>query len=370
MSYVSPMKRTLLSLTGLILILNLSSCLKPDAIFSGDRMANVSFVDVLETGAYARDVFVAGNSIFVAASQAGNQIWQEQEGAMVKVFEPTFDSNPLDDDPALRITVDPVSRLMFTFDKSGGHYKKLNANFDGFDSVYVTGDCIGSDENDGVFGSGGNEDFIAKQLNDSLVAVYVIDKTSNDGFKQYFFNRRLSEPNIFGCEGGYYYWEANNVGSPTYGHNLGMDMKDTLIAISHDEIGVGLYRLDVVDLDTLAVVNTPGETIEVKFYENYLLCANNWAGMGIFSLGQGDSSLTHLADIEVDGWVKQISLWNNMAILSCGENGIFLVNLSDPENPIVDQPIDAGYTYRTFVSGDMIYAATREGVKRYHIESR
>jgi len=59
-----------------------------------------------------------------------------------------------------------------------------------------------------------------------------------------------------------------------------------------------------------------------------------------------------------------------MAILSCGENGIFVVDLSDPENPQVDQAIEAGYTYRTFVSNDMIYAATREGVKRYTIQSR
>ena len=118
------------------------------------------------------------------------------------------------------------------------------------------------------------------------------------------------------------------------------------------------------------LINKLYPVYKFKFYDNYLLSANNWAGMGLFSIGAGDSSLTHLADVEVKGWVKQISLWNDIAVLSCGENGIFLVDLSDPANPKVDQPIDAGYTYRTHVAGDIIYAATREGVKRYHIESR
>ena len=62
-------------------------------------------------------------------------------------------------------------------------------------------------------------------------------------------------------------------------------------------------------------------------------------------------------------------MWNDQAVLSCGENGMFLVDLSDPGAPEVDQAIDAGYTYSTFVMDDIIYAATREGVKRYHIES-
>jgi len=364
MSYVKHMKRIILSASVLILILLLTACLKPDPIDTAFA-SDVYLMDVLETGAYARDVYVVDETIFVAASQIGNQIWQEQsDGTVEKIFEHKFSGNP-----ALRAIVEPETRLMFTFDRTQGFYKKLSPAWDGFDSVYIHHKTWIETSESGLFGSGSNEDFAVRKMNDSLVALYVIDRTSNDGLKQYYFNRYYRAADFL-YEGSYYYWELTNVGSSTGGINLGLDLRDTLMAISHDELGVGLYRLDGVELDTLGVVNTPGEALEVKFYDNYLLSANNWAGMEIFSIGAGDSSLIHLADIEVGGWVKQISIWNDIAVLSCGENGIFLVDLSDPENPQVDQPIDAGYTYRTHVAGDIIYAATREGVKRYHIESR
>ncbi|MCF7825694.1 MAG: hypothetical protein K9M55_03410 [Candidatus Marinimicrobia bacterium] len=358
------MKRIFLATPVFILIISLTACLKPDAIDS-TFASDVYLMDILETGAYARDVYVADGTVFVAASQLGNQIWQEQtDGTMEKTFEHKFSG-----DPALRMIVEPESGLMFTFDRAQGYFKKLAPDLSGFDSVYALHQASIENNESGDFGSGANEDFAVRKLNDSLIALYVIDRTSNDGFKQYYFNRYYHAPEPL-YTGVYYYWEDTNVGTPSGGINLGLDLRGTLVGISHDELGVGLYRLDGVELDTLAVVDTPGEALEVKFYDNYLLSANNWAGMGVFALGTGDSSLTHLADVEVGGWVKQISIWHDIAVLSCGENGIFLVDLSDPENPEVDQPIDAGYTYRTHVAGDIIYAATREGVKRYQIESR
>lgn len=352
------MKRIFAFIPVLFLLFSLVACLKPDSLET-DRLVDISFVEVLETIGYARDVYVLDDKIFVAASQAGNQIWQDQDGNAELIFEHNFSGNP-----ALRVTVEPETGILFAFDRTQGFHKTLNQELSAFDSAYIKFPIWLPLFEQGLFGSGSNEDFVHRKMNDSLVALYVIDRTSNDGLKQYYFNRKYNEFPEF------HYWELSNVGSSTGGRNLGMDLRDTLLAISHDELGVGLYRLDGVNLDTLNVVNTPGESMEVLFHDNYLLCANNWAGMGIFALGDGDTSLTHLADIEVNGWVKQLSIWNDIAILSCGENGIFLVDISDPANPVVDQPIEAGYTYRTFVADDMIYAATRQGVKRYRIESR
>jgi len=282
------MKRLFLSTFVIAMALILSACLKPDAI-EDSSVSDVYLIDVLETGAYARDVYVSGGAVFVAASQIGNQIWQEAaDGTMEKTLEHKFSGNP-----ALRSIVEPDSRLMFTFDKSQGFYKKLSPEFDGFDSVYINHKTWIETSESGLFGSGSNEDFAVRKMNDSLVALYVIDRTSNDGLKQYYFNRYYRAPDFL-YDGAYHYWELSNVGTSTGGINLGLDMRDTLLAISHDELGVGLYRLDGVELDTLGVVDTKGETLEVKFYDNYLLTANNWAGMGIFAIGAGDNSLTHL----------------------------------------------------------------------------
>ena len=340
------------------LLFSLNACLKPDPI-ENDTTVVIRPLERLQTQAYARDVVAHGSKVFVAASEAGNQIWDVSGTEPVQVFQHYFSSNP-----ALRVTVEPETRLLFTFDKSQGFHKTLNADLSAFDPVYMEhADWLPLYEN-GLFGSGSNEDFVARKMNDSLVALYVIDRTSNDGLKQYYFNRKY-ESFI-----GFHYWELNNVGVSTGGINLGLDLQGDLLAISHNELGVGLYALEGVSVDTLATANTEGEALEVKFYNDFLLVANNWAGMGIFAVDTTLGTLTHMADIEVNGWVKQISIWEDMAVLSCGENSIFLVDLSDPEKPRVDQSIDAGYTYVTTVSGDIIYAATREGVKRFQIEHR
>ena len=339
-------------------ILSLSACLKPEPI-EDDTIVDVILMDVLDTRAYARDVVAHGSKVFVAASQAGNQIWDTAGNMPEMVFEHSFSSNP-----ALRVTVEPETKLLFAFDRIQGFHKTLNEDMTAFDSVYINHEIWISLYENGLFGSGSNEDFAARKLNDSLVALYVIDRTSNDGLKQYYFNRGY-ETNL-----GFYYWELVNAGTSTGGINLGLDLKDSLLAISHDELGIGVYSLDGVNLDTLATANTAGEALEVSFFGDYLLSANNWAGMSVFALDAVVGSLTHLADVQVGGWVKQISLWNDIAVLACGENSIFLVDLSDPAKPRVDQWIDAGYTYRTFVQDDVILAATREGVKRYRIEPR
>jgi len=341
-----------------LILLSLNACLKPDPI-ENDTLVDISFMDLMETQAYARDVVAHESKVFVAASQAGNQIWETSGDAPTKVFDHFFSSNP-----ALRVTVEPETRLLFAFDKTQGFHKTLNPELTAFDSVYIKHSIWISLYENGLFGSGANEDFAARKLNDSLVALYVIDRTSNDGLKQYFFNRGYDSFN------GFYYWELVNAGVSTGGINLGLDLRDSLLAISHDELGIGVYRLDGVALDTLATVNTEGEALEVSFYDNYILSANNWAGMGVYALDEVQETLTHIADVEVGGWVKQISLWNDVAVLACGENSIFLVDLSDPAHPKVDQWIDAGYTYRTFIQDDVILAATREGVKRYRIEPR
>ena len=349
------MKRILLLLTILMLILTINACLKPDSIDTFSK-ATLTPIDVIETGGYARDVSAYGDKIFVAASAAGTQIWQDKTDSVELVFEYQFGSSP-----ALALTVEPNYQLILSVSKDQGYLRQLNNDLSAFDSVYINHPNVLIWESE-HFGDQNTKDMASSYINDSLLVLYNTDTDLGDGLRYTYLNR-YTDPFE-----GYYYWEANTIRKYTGEKNYGIDADGSLVASSHGELGVGLYRIESDHCDTLAITDTQGETLEVKFYENYLLAANNWAGMGIFSLNDSDSSLTHLADVEVGGWVKHISVWNDMAILSCGENGMFLVDLSDPENPQVDQAIDAGYTYRSFVAEDVLYAATREGVKRYHIE--
>ena len=357
MSYVKHMKRIILPASVILLTLLLTACLKPDPI---DNMtaATVTLIDVLETGGYARDVSAYDNKIFVAASAAGTQIWEDDNGVVSKVFNHQFGSAS-----ATGLRVEPEFQLILSVSKDQGYLRQLNSDLSAFDSVYINfpGVLIGESEH---FGDQNTRDMASTKVNDSLLVLYNTDTDLGDGLRFTFLNRFTD-----GLD-GYYYWVANTIKKYTGAKNYGIDANGSLVASSHGELGVGLYRIEHDYCDTLGVIDTGGEALEVKIYDNYLLVADNWAGMQVLSIGAGDSSLTHLADVEVGGWVKHISMWNDLAVLSCGENGMFLVDLSDPGAPKVDQAIDAGYTYSSFISGDMIHAATREGVKRYHIENR
>ncbi len=355
MSYVITMKRILYPLTILLLILSLNACLKPDPIDTFSA-SNVSFVDVIETGGYARDVYAFEDKIYVAASAAGTQIWQDDNGIVSKVFEYKFGSSP-----ALALTVMPEYQLLLSVSRDQGYLKQLNPELLAFDSVYVNYPSILIWESE-YFGDQNTRDMAASYVNDNLIVLYNTDTDLGDGLRYTYLNRHYESME------GYYYWEANTVDKYTGAKNYGIDAQDSLVAATHGELGVGLYHMGSGFCDTLAVVDTQGEALEVKFYDDYLLVANNWSGMQIFTRAGSSSPLLPLANVEVGGWVKHISMWNDIAILSCGENGMFLVDLSDPGNPEVDRAIDEGYTYSTFVAGDTIYAATREGVKRYHIE--
>ena len=351
------MKRMLLSLIVIIFAFGLSSCLKPDPIESTFG-SDVYLMDVIETEGYARDVFAHDNKIFVAASAAGTQIWEDQGGTVTRVFEYQFGSSP-----ALALTVIPEFQLLLSVSKDQGYLKQLNPELNAFDSVYINSPNVLIWESE-YFGDQNTNDMAATRVNDSLLILYNTDTDLGDGLRYTYLNR------YYETMEGYYYWEANTVDKYTGAKNYGIDARDSLVAASHGELGVGLYHMGVGFCDTLAVVDTRGEALEVKFYDDYLLVANNWGGMEVLTMAASISPLLHLSDVEVGGWVKHISTWNDIAILSCGENGIFLVDLSDPANPVVDQAIDAGYTYTTYVADDILYAATREGVKRYHIESR
>ncbi|MBC8374636.1 MAG: hypothetical protein H8E26_01250 [FCB group bacterium] len=341
----------------ILLTFILTACLKPDPIDT-NTAANVNLVDVIETGGYARDVSGHGNKIFVAASAAGTQIWEDANGSVTQVFSHQFGSAS-----ATALRVEPEYKLILSVSKDQGYLRQLNSELSGFDSVYVNHPNVLIWESE-HFGDQNTQDMASTRINDSLLVLYNTDTDLGDGLRYTFLNRFTE-----GLE-GYYYWEANTIKKYTGSKNYGIDAKGSLVASSHGELGVGLYRIEHDHADTLGVMDTRGEALEVKLFEDYLMVADNWAGMQVFSIVAGDSSLSHLAEIEMGGWVKHISMWNDMAVLSCGENGIFLVDMSDPGVPRVDQAIDAGYTYSTFVAEDMILAATREGVKRYHIESR
>lgn len=368
------MKTRIAHILIFLLTLLLVSCLKPEAIES-DQRVDVMLVEVLETGGFARDVVAHNDMIFVAASQGGTQFWEENDGTHEKVFQAYFDQdgNPHNDNEVLKIYLEPESRMLFVLDKAQAFYKKLNTEYTAFDTIY-----------DGIysvfmetfearrFGDGSIEDLYVRMSNDTTVTIMAADRSSGDGLQTYYLNKEVYEGpiDLSGTIHSFPYWNIANGSLSTDGRILGLDVSGDMLAVTRDELGVILLNWSFNNVDTLAVHETPGEALEVTFYDDYLLVANNWAGMGVMSISSSDSSLTHLTDVEVKGWVKHISMWNEIAVLSCGENSIFLVDLSDPASPVVDQAIEAGYTYRTYVAGNTIYAATREGVKLYNLDYR
>lgn len=329
-----------------------TTCLRPDPI-SNETVVEIDQVFEINTSGWARDSQESNGLLYVAASQAGIQIWD------VSGTEPqqAFEHNPGSEDINL-IHFDPVNHLLLAADRRIVHYMVMDSTGMAVDSVYYEQTSALLDPKQ--LSDGNTQDFNIS-ARDSQLVIYLTDNDYSDGLKRIFLT--LEDDAVFGGS----YWAPEGAKLVT-GHMRGMDQMDDVIAVTVEEMGVALYRVSLSSVEFLAELDTPGEAIETAFYGSYLLVATDWAGLHVLSWD--GSRLAEVASLDFGENVEHISLWNDIAVLSCGNDEVYLVDLSDIQNPEVDQFIATGYTYRSEVVNDRIYFSTREGVKAYEIAYR
>lgn len=336
------MKWTYLTLivTGLF-----SGCIKPNDPYTANTDVLLTQIDQLNTIGYARDVYISDTLLFVAASQAGGQIWTKRSDVWGLRYQYDFGTAELE-----LVRYDAVNRLWLTADKRSGYMLPM-------DSTNLSPDPLYSLQN---FSDSNTQDFIINSYPDSL-EVWLADLDGSDGFKYFNFKRGLDPF-------GFLTWEITTGEKIKVATYTGMDKLNNQIAIGRSEMGIEVFDLPVHN-GSLPVIwtDTPGEALDVTFYGDQLLVADNWAGLTVYQIS--DSTLTEIDQLGMNGWVKHVDLWGDYAFLSCAGNGLFVARLSpDGGKASIDQQLPISYVYDVTIEGDLLYVASREGILIYQIE--
>lgn len=335
--------RFLLLAAGVVLVL--SGCVKPSDPFEENADILLTQIDQINTRGYARYTDVVDTLMFVAASQAGGQIWVQRDGSWTLQYEHSFSTAELE-----IVRYDAQNRLWLAADRRSGYVLPM-------DSTHLAPDPVYSLQQ---FSDSNTEDFVFDSKPDS-VELWLADSDGSDGLKYFTFSRG-TDP--FGLPA----WEITSGEKIKVSAYTGMDRQGQRVGLARSELGIEVFDLPVAAGSLpFATADTPGEALDVTFYENQILVADNWAGMTTFVMA--DSVLTRTDVLEMDGWVKHIDLWNEYAFLSCAGNGLFVVKLSaDGAGQVVDQFVPISYVYDVTIVGDLLYVASREGVLIYKIE--
>ena len=348
----SPMKNATLIL--LLASLMLAGCLRPEPTEPDTRVI-ITLEKEIDTRGWSRDVMVEGDYLFVAASQAGAQIW-DMAGDEPQMLWDTL----ITDKVAELIRYDAVNNIVFIADDGAVHYLLMNTTLTDVDTAYYNNPWLAIFDPK-IFSDGNTEDMALLEAEDGRIVVLVTDRDFSDGLKRTTLN--------FNYDVGFdlNYWEPTG-NKLVSGHLRGLDVVGDIVATGWEELGAGLHRVTPVQVDSLAHRDTPGDVLDVTFYGEYLLAAADWGGLQIMTWDT--TQLDLVASLDLEETVKHIAVWEDLAVLSCGNDECYIVDLSDPLEPEFDQFLPTGYCYRTFVQDDHIYAATREGVKIYSIERR
>jgi len=320
------------------------SCMEP----STDGLWTISIDNIMTTEGFSRSVAVEGSLAFVAAGQAGAQVWDLQNSSLLYDYTGYEEGGTfLEFEDIALIGRDSVNNLLFV---SESNQDVKIFHFNGSDSLVYRNTIM----------SARTKDFISFPSNIDQFIMYSAD--NDDGLKWHYYN--LDTTSSFGIE--FIEWTPYG-GSEIYtpGKPLGIGSDGvSLIAMAVDQLGVELFSIDSLGADPVLVgrVDTGGNAEKVTLSTSGVFVACDNAGATYIpnnNFATSNESFPFAQDFTVD----HIAINNDIAALSLGSKGIGLYDISNPENPIEKGVFPIGYSYMsTFWEGKLL-VCSREGLQ-------
>ena len=333
---LASMPAYLLFLYTILLASIFSGCIEPNV----DDLWSVSVETVIETDGFSRDVFITGNTAFIAAGQAGVYVWDLATNAIIRTHN-TYGNADLED--VSRVYYDSLNSFLFIRDQT-------NLFFFEYDSASLDAPNFVGDshiEDFAIFPDTANQFFI-----------YYTDKDVGDGF--------IWGPYTpVGC---CWYLTGGGVIKPD-APMRGISVSESYVAIAMDQLGVELYSIDSIGADPTLIgrVDTEGNAEQVTLDQLGVFAACDDAGAYFIPTGKfsGTGSSTRFAE---DLTVDHIAVNNGIAALSLGAKGIALYDVTEPSSPIEKGIFPIGYTYKSQFWGEKLLVCSREGLYILTIE--
>ena len=326
--------KKILFLTFVAAIL-LFSCAKPNKPFTPTE-SNLKTVNFYPTTGYARDFSILKNHLFVAEDQSGFAIFDLNSDTLIIHFTENIQNARL----ISAVERDTTSTLV-VYDTFGGPASLMLYDISDVSNPILFSNII---EN-----TGGIETMVASVVNDTLNISLSRNSSGTHEFKiseliqiygQWFLSELLTNSNFD--------YDVHNFSENNGKYYIGNEQNG--IAVLDEESG-----------DIQEYIDTPGSAYDVKKSDNYLFVADRHEGFEVYKADTKEM----IYHYDTSGYAKQLEINDKYAVVASGGGGIYVFDISNPEEVSLIGRIDdseIGYTYKAKIVNDKIFVATRNGV--------
>ena len=125
-----------MKLISALMLLIFFGCMRPD----DENLWSVSIENTIQTDGFTRDVYLQGDTAFIAAGQSGVQVWNLKSSSLLEQYE-SFGSADLED--VGRVYFDSLNSLLFIMDQSKIMFDEYDSTL--FDAPTPIGDSHNED---------------------------------------------------------------------------------------------------------------------------------------------------------------------------------------------------------------------------------
>jgi len=316
------------------------SCMEPN----NENLWNLNKIAGIDTEGYCRDVYVSGDSVFVAAGQAGIQLWD-----ISTITSPRLVWKRSLSDLGLNKEISQVEykssiRQLFALESNE---RPIHIDLSIPDSVNVLGQ----------FSSEKTKEFRVKTNNTNSFTVYAAD--NDDGLKSSTFEYDSFYKLWFNTSGN----EISSIGNPN-----GIDIISDLIVLTLDQLGIQAFQYENSIINSLYHIDLPGNAraITISDTDEYYVACEDEGAFKIIS-NYPDHAPVKMQFGE-DLYVTHVAIFSNQIALSCAANGISLYDRISNDNIESRGIHNIGYVYHAEFYNNYLFAASREGLQIFQID--
>ena len=324
----------------LLIIASVFSCMEPDTedLWTLNKLAHV------ETEGYCRDVFISGDSVFVAAGQAGIQLWDiSTKTTPTLVWKKSLSELGVSKEIS-QVEYEPSIQQLFALESNE---RPIHLDLSKGDTASVVGQ----------FSSEQTKEFRVNTNSANSFTVYAAD--NDDGLKLSTFVYDSSFGLWFNTAGV----EIASVGNPN-----GIDIYENEIVLTLDQLGIEAFHDENGLITSSYHIDLEGNARAITMInggEFYIACEDG----GAFRLATSFSSQWDFKNqFAKDLFVTHVAVNSHQLALSCASNGLALYKTGS-DKKVQERGIhDIGYVYHSEFSNGYLFAATREGLQIFEID--
>jgi hypothetical protein len=298
----------------------------------------------VETEGYCRDVFISGDSVFVAAGQAGIQLWDiSTKTTPTLVWKKSLSELGVSKEIS-QVEYEASIEQLFALESNE---RPIHLDLSKGDTASLVGQ----------FSSEQTKEFRVNTNSANSFTVYAAD--NDDGLKLSTFVYDSSFGLWFNTAGV----EIASVGNPN-----GIDIYENEIVLTLDQLGIEAFHDENGLITSSYHIDLEGNARAITMInggEFYIACEDG----GAFRLATSFSSQWDFKNqFAKDLFVTHVAVNSHQLALSCASNGLALYKTGS-DKKVQERGIhDIGYVYHSEFSNGYLFAATREGLQIFEID--